>query len=102
MKKLDQVLFPLDQEAQMIIVELVNTCRKVKLGNLEFQYFETQKNPEVHFYLSEKNGGWDLTVAYDHRRENDSIPYRDCYQIPDEKPNEIIYEYSEWDPPRRR
>jgi hypothetical protein len=88
--------YELDEDTKVIILDLLVTCRKHNLGNVDFHYFYSPKYPYVvDFYLSEYKNYWGLTVKHE-KRDNTGIltDYRDIYKITD---NEIVYQHSEYD-----
>lgn len=74
--------YKLDQETKGAIMELVSTCSRLNLGNVNFSYYRDN----VDFYLCEYKHHWGLTV-----RQGRS---RDIYTVDG---GVIDYDYSEID-----
>ena len=73
--------YGLDEITRQRIIELVNTCIKLKLGNVSFKYYEEL----VDYYMSKERDHWQLVVVHPFGK-------RDIYKIVD---GIISYGYSE-------
>jgi hypothetical protein len=70
----------LDEKTTHRILELVNTCKKLELGNVDFKYYKEL----LDFYMLEDGDHWQLVVV---------LPFgkRDVYKIVE---GVITYDYS--------
>jgi hypothetical protein len=70
----------LDEITKHRIMELINTCEKLDLGNVSFKYFKEL----LDFYMLEQGDHWQLVVV---------LPFgkRDVYKIAE---GVITYDYS--------
>lgn len=76
----------LDELTTKRIRGLIEKCDELNLGNVNFQYYETAKSGEVHFYMDKYTKHWELNV--NQRRERE----RDIYKIIE---GTLIFDYSE-------
>lgn len=84
--------YELNSETKNIVLDLIKKCEKLKLGNINFQYFFSSETPyEVFFYISEYNTYWELIVK---REPTFKVEETDVYRIVD---GVINYDYSEKD-----
>jgi hypothetical protein len=84
--------YELNPETKNIVLELIQKCKVLKLGNINFQYFFSSKTPyEVFFYVSEYNTYWELIVKQEPIYKAEET---DVYKIVD---GVINYDYSEKD-----
>ncbi|MFA4978106.1 MAG: hypothetical protein WC589_11410 [Sphingobacterium sp.] len=72
--------YELDEKTTHRVLELVNICEKLELGNVSFKYYKELKD----FYMLEEGDHWQLVVV---------LPFgkRDVYQIVE---GVITYDYS--------
>ena len=70
----------LDEITKHRVMELINTCEKLDLGNVSFKYFKEL----LDFYMLEQGNHWQLVVV---------LPFgkRDVYKIAE---GVITYDYS--------
>lgn len=86
--------YTIDSNTKTIICDLVQTCKKHELGNVNFHYYD--KSGNVQFNLSENKFCWDLVVNSEKRNIHGvCFYYRDIYCIISNM--EIIYQYTETD-----
>jgi len=72
--------YELDEKTRHRILELINTCSKLELGNVSFKYYKEL----IDFYMLEDGDHWQLVVV---------LPFgkRDVYKIVE---GIITHEYS--------
>lgn len=64
--------YHLDDKTRMYITELLKTCIKIKLWNVNFEYGPTiEEFYSVYFYIRKLNGVWELIVT---QERVDSMP----------------------------
>ena len=83
--------YQLDQETKVIIKELVTTCKKVNLGNINFDYYPSPNTQSANFHVAEYKEYWELVVSSDNNKRR----CRDIYRISEDM--QLVYEYSETD-----
>ncbi len=83
--------YEIKQKDEVCILELLRIAKKIGIENVNFEYYATKSSEaDIHFYLVEYNGYWELVV-----KEEDGYQVRttDVYRIADDEV--IKYQYSE-------
>lgn len=79
--------YEMNEGTKNIIFELIEKCKDLNIGNINFQYFYTKENPyEVFFYITEYSSYWELVI----KKESSN----DIYKIVD---GIMEYQFSEKD-----
>lgn len=84
--------YEIEKDTENIIIQLLQTCKNCKLGNVSFNYYPTPKEPYgVRFHLAEYRDYWELVVQQEKKQRS----FRDMYKID----GDIVlkYQYSESD-----
>lgn len=68
-----QPYFKIDGHTSHIIAELVSACKKLKINNAGFTYYQE----EIDLYLTKKENGWELVIVSQAKAK------RDIYTISD-------------------
>ena len=90
-----QAFFELGEEENKYIMELYNTCERMGLGNVSFQYYAVPgRMYEVFFYLTQYTNHWELVVKHEKQEGRTTHYFTDMYKIID---GNIEYDYSESD-----
>lgn len=94
---MNKIFYEIDKETENIIMQLINKCIELNLGNISFSYYANGDNikNDINFYLTEYKDYFELVVKQN-VRDSAKLYWSiaDIYKIYDE---ELKYQYSEKD-----